>query len=80
MYHLLPYNTSDAPYASNVQSDNNHNPNHSLSGGNNVSDNPSKNHVRCNDCNTDQILPDDNINEFSKSTTYTLEPPEDRRF
>ena len=62
MYHLLPYNASDAPDASNGRSDNNPDPKHILPGNNNTSDNPSNNHVRCNDCNTDRILPSDNIN------------------
>ena len=72
MYHLLLYSASDSPDTSNGQSNNNHDPNHHFPSNNNVSYTPSDNHGRCNDCNPNRILPDDNINEFYNATTYNL--------
>ena len=62
MYHLLPYNASDAPDASNSRSDNNHDPNNYLHGDKKVSEASPNNHGRCNECNPGWILPDDKRN------------------
>ena len=72
MYHLSPYKASGATGASNGLSDNNHNPNHCLPGERNVSDDNSNNHVRCNNCNPDRLLPDDSRNGFYNAATYNL--------
>ena len=72
LYHLLPYNIYNAYDASNGQSGNNHDTVHWSTGDKNASDSPSGNHGRCNDCNIDPILSDDNRNEFYHAIIYNL--------
>ena len=69
MYHLLPYNASDAPESSNGQSNNNHNPKHLSPGDDNLSDTPSDNYGICNDFNIVWLLPENKRNELYNVTT-----------